>query len=414
MRIVIATLLAFVALAAILAASPAAAQPGPSAGTLIAGELLNPRGMVLGPDGMLYVAEAGEGGDEVLQLEDLTFMNGHTGRISMIDPATGTRTTVADGLPSNAHEIFGTIGPTDVAFIGGQLYYLQSHGGETWGFPDEPTGIYSVADDGTVTAIADIGAYNVANPIADVSGGGQVDIEPGGNPYAMIVSGGAFYVSDGNQNQVMMVTEGGDISRVAELSGHPVSTGIAVDSSGTFYVSELGQDPFNAEDGHVVTVDASGTVSEVASGVSALTDVGFGPDGQLYALQFADQAAPGGPGPLDPFSAKVLEMNDDGTFTPVVAGFTFATAMLFDGPKLYVISNGLSALGPGEVWVIDDIAAVPALPAEPAPDAPPTTGTGGYLGGDSGLGSVALVALLAAVAGAAMLAGGVALRTRLR
>src|SRR3990170_2309953 len=399
--------IAFAALlAAGIAVAPATAQTGPSAGTLLAGELLNPRGITLGPDGMLYVAEAGEGGDEEITVGPFTFQNGHTGRISKIDPASADRTTVADGLPSNSHEEFGTVGPTDVAFIGDQLYYVQTHGGADWGFPDEPTGIYTVNDDGSVELLVDIGALNVADPVSDITDGTQEDIEPGGNPYAMIVRDGAFYVSDGNQNQVITVTEAGEISRLTELSGHPVSTGITFDPAGDpFYVAELGREPFNPEDGRVVSVDATTGAHEViASGFSALTDVGVGPGGQLYALQFADQAPPGGP-PLAPFSAKVLKVNDDGTMTPVVAGFTFATAMLFDGAKLYVVSNGLSVLGPGEVWVIDDIDDVPPIPtpeAEPAAT-PALPGTGsGY--SSAGRASSGLILMLALGPGSAALA----------
>ncbi len=410
MKVAIAALLAALAMMPLLwTATSAPAQTAPSAGTMLTGDLLNPRGITLGPDGMLYVAEAGEGGTDDVVVDGVTFHNGHTGRISMIDPSTGTRTTVAEGLPSNAHEQFGTVGPTDVAFIGDQLYYVQTHGGADWGFPGEPTGIYTVNADGSVTLLADIGAFNVANPVGDVSGGGQVDIEPGGNPYAMIVRNGAFYVSDGNQNQVMKVTDTGTITRVAELSGHPVSTGITFDpAGGPFYVSELGQEPFNPEDGRVVTVDeATGTVQTVASGFSALTDVGFGPGGQLYALQFAEQAS--GPAPLAPFSAKVLQVNDDGTMTPVVAGFTFSTAMVFDGAKLYLTSNGLSVLGPGEIWVIDDITAVPPLATATAtpqataqPTALPSTGTGGDAASGGNNGAMFLALAVASVAGLAL------------
>jgi len=409
MKLGISGLLAVLALTSLLSiATPAPAQTTPSAGTMLAGGLLNPRGLTLGPDGMLYVAESGEGGPDDVVVDGMTFHNGHTGRISKIDPSTGTLTTAAEGLPSNAHDQFGTVGPTDVAFIGDQLYYLQTHGGDDWGFPGEPTGIYSVNPDGTVTLLADIGAFNVANPVADVSGGSQVDIEPGGNPYSMIVRNGAFYVSDGNQNQVMKVTDTGTITRVAELSGHPVSTGITFDpAGGPFYVAELGQEPFNPEDGRVVTVEeSSGAIDVVASGFSALTDLGFGPNGQLYALQFAEQAT--GPAPLAPFSAKVLRVNDDGTMTPVVAGFTFSTAMLFDGAKLYLTSNGLSVLGPGEIWAIDDITAVPPL-AEPTatPQATvqatalPPTGGGGDPASGVNNGAMFLAIAVAAVAGIA-------------
>lgn len=395
-----------------LEGSPAQAQPGPSAGRLIVGGLLNPRGIVVGPDGMLYVAEAGEGGDDTIVVEGQTFNIGHTGRISKIDPSTGVRTTVADGLPSNSHPEFGTTGPADVAFLGGQLYYVQTHGGADWGFPGEPTGLYRVNADGTVTLVADIGAFNVANPVSDVTSGRQLDIEPGGNPYRMTVRGGAFYVVDGNQNQVMRVTTDGAITRLTEFPGHPVSTGITYDpDGGPFYVAILGQFPFPPEQGKVVSVGATtGDVHDVASGYSALTDVGIGPGDQLYALQFAEQGAPGGP-PLAPFTGKVLRVTG-GTMTPVVAGFTFATAMTFSGAKLYVVNHGLSVVAPGEVWVIDDIRTVPPIPTPaPSPQAtpqatatptgpilPPATGGGGDLLG-SGLPLWALSVLWFALAG---------------
>lgn len=408
----LAVLVASLAGVLAFAGSRAQAQPGPSAGRLIVGGLLNPRGIVVGPDGMLYVAEAGQGGDATIVVEGQTFNIGHTGRISKIDPSTGARTTVADGLPSNSHPEFGTTGPADVAFLGGQLYYVQTHGGAAWGFPDEPTGLYRVNADGTVTLVADIGAFNVANPVSDVTSGRQFDIEPGGNPYRMTVRGGAFYVVDGNQNQVMKVTVDGTITRLTEFPGHPVSTGITYDSSGgPFYVAMLGKFPFPPEEGKVVSVGATtGDVHVVASGYSALTDVGIGPGGQLYALQFADQAPPGGP-PLAPFSGKVLRVTG-GTMTPVVTGFTFTTAMTFSGAKLYVVNHGLSAVAPGEVWVIDDIRAVPPVPtpapspqATPQPTAtpvgpilPPATGDGGGIAG-SGLPAWLLAALWLVLAG---------------
>ena len=101
--------------------------------SVVAHELLSPRGLKLGPDGMLYVAEAGTGGDEVVTIDGSETHIGFTGRISKIYPETGERTTVADGLPSHAGTEGDTVGPADVAFIGDQLYYVQTHGGDAYG-----------------------------------------------------------------------------------------------------------------------------------------------------------------------------------------------------------------------------------------------------------------------------------------
>lgn len=411
-----ALLLSAVALAlAALIGVPASAQegpPGPSAGEVLTGGLLNPRGIKVGPDGMLYLAEAGEGGDMPLTLEGLEFMNGFTGRISMIDPDTGERTTVADGLPSNAHEQFGTIGPADVAFLDGQLYYVQSHAGEVWGFPDWATGVYRVNADGTVDLIADIGAFNDANPVRAITEGIQLDIEPGGNPYAMVTRDGAFWVVDGNMNQLLKVTLDGTVSRVTEFEGHPVSTGITFRETGPFLVAFLGAEPFNPEDGKVVQVAAlTGFTTEIASGASALTDVAVDATGQLFALQFGEQATAPGP-PLVPFTGKVLRVNADGTFTPIVVGLNFATFMTFEGDTLFVVNNGLSVIAPGEIIKIENFSAVEPPPAPapvptqapaPTPTSPagivaPDTGSDGYAGADGGLSPWLLAALAAGVA----------------
>jgi hypothetical protein len=355
-----------------------AQAPGPTSGEAITTGLLSPRGMKIGPDGMLYVAEAGEGGATTITVDGAEHHVGNSGRISKIDPDTGERTTVADGLHSDfSTATMDSVGPADVAFLGGNLYYVQTHGGEAYGAPDTPTGVYRVNDDGSTELVGDIGAFNIANPVADIQpGGGQEDIEPGGNPYAMTVRDGAFYVTDGNQNQLMKVDLDGTVSRVAEFSGHPVTTGIATQDTGPVYVANLGKFPFAPEDGTIYRVGfPSGTTTQIASGVSSMTDVEFGPGGQLYALNFADQDETfSSGGPFLPFSGKVMKVGADGSLTPVVGGLTFATAIVFNGDTAYVANNGLSIPGvfEGEIVKIENVSSLAPI-AQPTPAPEPTT-----------------------------------------
>lgn len=419
---------AALAVAGIFIGSSASAQePGPSAGTTLVSGLLQPKGITLGPDGLLYVAESGTGGTTDFELDGTAFKNGYTGRISSVDPDTGARTTVVDGLPSNAFADTGeAVGPADVAFIGSTLYYLQTHGGEAWGFSDFETGIYRVEDNGDVTLIADIGAFNAANPTAAIADGSQQDIEPGGNPYSMQVRNGAFYVVDGNHNRLMRVTTGGSITEVVEFPDHPVSTGIDFGSDGLAYVSLLGLGPFTPEDGKVVSVNlSSGAITEKASGASMLTDVEFGPGNQLYAVQFNDTTAGEFPA-FGPFSGKILKVNADGTLTPVVVGLSFATFLAFDGNTAYVVNFGVAE---GEIVKIENFSSVQAPTATPTAaatsvptQAPPPAATptrSGIVAPDTGDGTASgdgngSLLLLLAIGGAGVALAGMGLRAATR
>ncbi|MBF6600808.1 MAG: ScyD/ScyE family protein [Dehalococcoidia bacterium] len=360
---------------ALFGGPPARAQaPGPTSGTLLVGNLTNPRGMKVGPDGMIYVAEAGTAGDIAVGTGDNASKSGFTGRISKIDPATGARTTVADKLPSNGFAE-GTVGPADVAFLNGQLYYIQTHGGVAYGFPNNPTGVYKVNSNGTVTLVGDIGAFNIANPVASIRNGTQRDIEPGGNPYAMTVRDGAFYVVDGNQNQIEKVTTAGTVTRFAEFDGHPVTTGITYKTGGPFFVGTFGQFPFLPSAGTVRQVGyPTGSSTQVAGGVSSITDVEFGPGGQLYALNFADNATnASAPPPWIPFTGKLMKVNANGTFTPLITGFTAASSVIFDGDTAYIVNNSVSFLGPGEIWKVTGVSSLQPLAVSPTPAPVPST-----------------------------------------
>jgi hypothetical protein len=150
--------------------------------------LVYPRGLEFGPDGNLYVAEAGPSGETETMgtCEGYTSMFapyhiGMTARVSRIS-SDGTRTTVADNLPSARDQFGDVLGVNDVAFIDDTLYALVMGGGCSRGFDDFPASIVRVNPDGATTIVADLSAFFTANPTAAPK---EEDWEPDGAAYSM-------------------------------------------------------------------------------------------------------------------------------------------------------------------------------------------------------------------------------------
>ena len=137
--------------------------------TVIATGLNGPRGLKFGPDGMLYVAEAGIGGTTSTkgQCPQVVppigpYLGGNTGRISRIDKA-GNRTTVAAGFPSSVNAVGDRSSIADLAWVDGNLYALVTGGGCSHGVPNSPNGIALVnTHNGSWKLIANLSKFSDA------------------------------------------------------------------------------------------------------------------------------------------------------------------------------------------------------------------------------------------------------------
>jgi hypothetical protein len=313
--------------------------------TVIMEGLSNPRGLALGPDGALYVAEAGRGGDGpcVVNASNETRCFGLSGAISRY--RNGRQRRIVTGLPSHAlptGEQAG--GPTDIGFQprGGGAYVTIGlgfdpavresfgPGGQWFGkllyFPTWKRG----------RAVADVSAYEAtANPA-----GGPIDT----NPFGLLTLPASRFVVDAGANALLNVSANGDVSTVAVFPSKPdrtvdaVPTAVAVGPDGAYYVSELTGAPFAAGSARIYRVVPGAEPRVYLDGFKTIVDIDFGRDGSLYVLEHA--TGPmffAGPGDL-------IRIAPDGSRTRVMDDLTRPTSLIVDADDtIYVSNRGISA-----------------------------------------------------------------------
>jgi len=348
---------------------------GGGEGTVVAIGLANPRGLVVMPDGTLYVAEAGTSGDEAFQppAPYPPSTTGTSGRVTRVAPD-GTKTTVADELPSFS------LGGNDAAFVFGPQG-LASADGVLWLSSAAEAAIVRIdPKTGETTKESDLYAFEEAN------NPGGYEIDSGGYGLAF-GEDGALYVADAGGNDLLRVDpDSGRVTLVTAFAGvpgpepnparggkrerDPVPTGVALGPDGSFYVALLTGFPGVPGTSTVQRVTPDGATSEVVGGLTAATGVTFGPDGRLYVTEFGAFEKEG---PAD--NGRILRVLADGTTEVVADELSSPNFPTFDAHgNLYVAVDSNSAPNdgtPGRVMRFDGV----------APPGMPNTGAGGLAPG---------------------------------
>jgi glucose/arabinose dehydrogenase len=368
--LVFGLLLALVAAASLAGAEPAAPQA--TNYVAIATGLNQPRHLAFGPDGALYVAEAGAGGETCVDVGDgVQRCIGATGAITRVED--GAQERIVDDLVSNTDDMEGDgTGPHDVAWDSeGNLMVIVGLGADpAVRDPSGPFGplvenlgqLVQVAEDGTWMNVVDVAAHEAAeNP-----DGGELD----SNPYDLERVDDGYLVADAGANALLHVADDGTITTVAVFpdvmvefppgSGdmipmQAVPTSVTVGPDGAYYVGQLTGFPFPVGGANVWRVVEGEDPEIYADGFTNIVDVAFDADGNLYVVEIAHNSLLSG----DPTGA-VIRVDEEGNRTLVASkGLTMPGGIAIgeDG-YLYVTTQAGLPGGEGEVVRLDALPTV--------------------------------------------------------
>ncbi|MDZ8186622.1 MAG: ScyD/ScyE family protein [Nostoc sp. ChiSLP02] len=345
--------------------------------SVIADGLDNPRGLAFGTDGSLYVTEAGTGGSGACvpspSVENQSLCYGTTGAVTKI--GNGTQKRILTGLPSLAlSNGTDTSGPQDIAFdANGKPYIAIGYGSNpifrsTLGNTDLGKIIAADFNTNSWTSVADLANYELAN---NPDKGDVIS-----NPFSLLLNGNKVVAVDAGANELLSVnTDGSNLNAIATIkrqtltnpvfpSGpspspfeiQAVPTNVALGLDGAYYISQLTGFPFPEGEAKIYRVGSDGQPTVYADGFTQLTDLAFDNEGNLYALQYANQSL--WKGNLD---GSLIKIATDGTRTTILSGngLESATALTIGADGAIYVTNRGDRPGLGQVLKIENPKSVP-------------------------------------------------------
>lgn len=311
--------LVFAALGMSLLALPVMAQEGtdeapmlppPPENAIVAG-LSGARGVNYDADGNLYIAEAGSGGPiTLMESPDFgTITTGFTGQVTMI-AADGTQSVALGGLVSTLSNEGGG-GLQQVYPVGDSLWLVINGYGPGTNQPFYGDAIIEVDKaSGRIKTWIDLGGYELAN---DPDGLGP---DSNTNDIGWDANGTLYIVETGANTLYTWTPEAG--LTVVQTWENTVPTSIEFADDGSYYIGFLGTGIAPGA-GHIEHYSADGELIETFGGLTGVTDIAIGQDGNIYAVQIFSVFGDQGP---DPMSGNVVMVNAEGA-TPVAEGLMF-------------------------------------------------------------------------------------------
>jgi len=347
---------------------------------VVASGLDNPRAFTFGPDGALYITEAGTGGpsDKCVPSPSqpgASLCYGQTGAVTRVQ--NGVQERVLTGFPSiGLSNGDGSYGPHDIAFTpDGKAYVLV-------GFASDSRNRENVVEDSNIGQIHVVNSFDGGaswTPVADVLGyelGNDPD-KAGfiSNPYSFVIQNGTAYVVDAGANTFLRAELDGSgvaLERLLEsrLEPHPftgepaltesVPTAVVVGPDGALYVAELTGRPYPEREARIYRIVPGNEPEIYADNFTQIVDLGFDSKNNLYVLQYADASLTNDSesGVLNRLGS-LIRVTPDGTRTTVESGLVSPNSLLVGSDDSIYISEYATFAGKGQIVRFDPRKSVP-------------------------------------------------------